>query len=277
MNVESEPSTDTPPPTETFSYEGFDIPVPLINLTGGGVDTWDVISKGHMREYEEYAPIRPDHTVLEVGCGVGRDAIQLTRHLNQDGHYIGFDIIKPSIEWAQANIAARFPNFEFHHIDVQSQIHNAGGQATATSVRLPAANDSVDRVVLHSVFTHMFHDDIVHYLKEFRRVLKPDGLVMSSWFVLDTESREMAKRSDFDLKFEHPYGEGCWINNLDFPEGAIGYDLPVIEGMLKRSGLELVQEIHRGFWCGREGVTDGQDILVLAVKPSFFARFGLGK
>jgi ubiquinone/menaquinone biosynthesis C-methylase UbiE len=254
---------------ETFSYEGYKIPVDLVNLTGGGTETWDAISKGHMREYEEYAPIKPDHTVLEVGCGVGRDAIQLTKVLSPQGRYIGFDIIQPSIEWCQKNITTKFPNFEFHYYHVYSQIHNAGGTDKVTSVRLPAADKSVDRIVLHSVFTHMFRDDIFHYFNEFRRVLKNDGLVMASFFVLDKESREMAKTSEFPLKFETEYGEGCWINDKDFPEGAIGYDLPVIEQMLKESGLKLVQDIHRGYWSGRKGVTDGQDILVLGKDPAW--------
>lgn len=275
MNVDSESLT------RTFAYEGYDIPVHLIDLTGGGTDTWDAISKGHMREYEDYAPIEPGHTVLEVGCGIGRDAIQLTKILSEDGRYIGVDITKPSIEWCQQNIARRWPSFEFHHCDVYSPFYNSGGRGGVNSVKMPAAQNSVDRIVLHSVFTHMFRQDIVHYMKEFRRVLKPDGLVMASMFVLDEESREMAKTSEFPLKFEHEYGGGCWICDKDYPEGAIGYDLAVVEKMLKVSGLKMVQDIHRGAWSGRQGVSDGQDILVLAKdfdsKPSLLQRLGMKK
>src|SRR5258705_4096935 len=107
--------------TELFEYEGYKIPLNLIYLTGGGVSTWDAISKGHMWQYSKYCPIEPNHTVLEVGCGVGRDAIQLTKHLSGEGEYFGVDIIKPSIEWCKANISSRYPNFHFFHYNVNSQ------------------------------------------------------------------------------------------------------------------------------------------------------------
>ena len=94
---------------ETFSYQGYDIPVGLLELTGGGTDTWDVISRGHMDEYAKYAPIEPGHHVLEVGCGVGRDAIQLTSLLDEHGSYMGIDIIaKPPGKKLQ-NIKSRIP------------------------------------------------------------------------------------------------------------------------------------------------------------------------
>src|SRR5437870_13877128 len=96
--------------TATFSYRGFDIPLDVLQLTGGGPETWDVISVGHMAQYAKHAPIEPWHQVLEVGCGVGRDAIQLTSHLDERGMYIGVDIIARSIAWCQDNITPRHPN-----------------------------------------------------------------------------------------------------------------------------------------------------------------------
>jgi SAM-dependent methyltransferase len=246
-----------------FKYKGYELPVGLVNLTGGGVDTWDIISRGHMEEYARYCPIEPHHTVLEPGCGVGRDAISLTKVLGKNGRYIGIDIIKPSIEWCQQNITPKQPNFVFHYLDIQSQIHNPGGQSATTSYVLPASTLSVDRIVLHSVFTHMFRDDIVHYLREFARVLRPGGLVMASVFVMSDEALEMAAKTNGPLKFEHKLGDGCYINDPEYPEGAVGYTMPALEAILKSGGMRLAQPIHYGFWCGRENVKDGQDILVL--------------
>src|SRR4051812_827645 len=194
------------PLTTMFSYEGYEIPVELVNLTGGGTDTWHDISVGHMREYERYCPIEPDHHVLEIGCGVGRDAIQLTKLLSERGGYTGVDIIRPSIEWCQANITPRFPNFTFVCVDVQSQIHNPGGHLPVQAVRLPGDDGSVDRIILQSVFTHMFEHDIVHYLHEFRRLLRPGGRVFASFFLLDDEALAMAERTGQPLTFRFPYG-----------------------------------------------------------------------
>jgi SAM-dependent methyltransferase len=254
-----------------FAYKGYRIPIELVDLTGGGVDTWDVISVGHMEQYAKYAPIDRDASVLEVGCGVGRDAIQLTEHLSSQGAYVGIDIIRPSIEWCQANITPRYPNFTFRYLDIKSQIHNSGGSLRVVDVKLPVPSASVDRIILQSVFTHMFYDDIIHYLKEFRRILKPGGKVVASFFVIDEESQKMINASDgdpaFNLTFAFPYGEGCFINDKRYPEGAVAFTIPRLQQMLAKSGMVLDQPIHPGFWSGRQGVTDGQDIAVLKADP----------
>ncbi len=253
-----------------FEYQGFAIPTELVELTGGGPATWDAISVGHMREYERYCPIEPCHAVLEIGCGVGRDAIQLTKILCGHGSYVGVDIIKPSIDWCATNITPRHPNFRFEYLDVHSQIHNPAGTLEVRQVTLPVLDHSIDRVILQSVFTHMFESDIVHYLREFRRVLRPGGRVFVSIFLLDDESLRLARRPDaeLDLRFEFPFGDGCFINDANFPEGAVGYTPAALERILREGGFELDQPIHRGFWCGREGVEDGQDIAVLAPASS---------
>jgi SAM-dependent methyltransferase len=248
----------------TFAYNGFDIPVDLARLTGGGPETWHDITVGHLLEYEQYCPVLPDHSVLEVGCGVGRDAIGLSRVLSQQGRYLGIDIIGPSIEWAQGNITPRFPNFRFTCLNIQSQIHNPGGTLQVREVALPVETNSADRIILQSVFTHMFEDDIVHYLKEFHRALRPGGLVFSSWFVLDDETLEMARSKEGNtLTFEFEFGDDCLINDELHPEGAVGFRPPAFERILQRGGFALHQPVHRGFWCGRQGVSDGQDIAIL--------------
>lgn len=255
-----------------FKYKGYKIPVDLVNLTGGGVDTWDEISKGHKRQHAEYSPIAQDHSVLEIGCGVGRDAIQLTEQLSNKGSYIGIDIIKPSIEWCQNNITKKHSNFKFHYLDIQSQIHNPGGKTTTTKVKLPVNNSSVDRIILHSVFTHMFKEDIIHYLKEFKRVLKPGGTIFASFFILDDEVFSLIKdkgKNQFgtvSLTFRYDYGNGCFINDETYPEGAVGYTPDAFEEIIKEAKMVLDQPIHKGHWSGRKGVLDGQDIVVL--KPS---------
>ena len=254
--------------SSTFRYDGFDIPVDLACLTGGGPETWDDITTGHLLEYEQYCPIEPHHRVLEIGCGVGRDAIGLSRVLSSDGRYLGIDIIRPSIEWCQQHITTAFPNFEFRYLDIKSQIHNPGGQLEVREVALPVDANSVDRIILQSVFTHMFEEDIVHYLRQFRRALRPDGRVFASWFVLDDESLEMAQSvPDGPLTFRFEYGDGCLINDERYPEGAVGFRPVAFDRILRRGGFELDQPVHRGFWCGREGVSDGQDIAVLRAVP----------
>ena len=255
---------------EIFEYNGYGIPVVLVNLTGGGVDDWDQISKYHVEMYRRYSPLNKEDTVLEIGCGVGRDAIQLSKILNTRGKYVGIDIIKDSIDWASSNITKRHKNFRFNYYDIGSQIHNGGGKLKTTNIKLPMKNESVDRIFLHSVFTHMFERDIVHYMKEFKRVLKPDGLVLASFFVIDKLSLEKVRSTNGGKKHRHPLSfnysrsPGCYINDNNYPEGAVGYAPYRIKKMLVRSGLGIHDGfIHRGSWSGIPGASNGQDILIL--------------
>ena len=256
-----------------FHYDGYSIPEDLVVLTGGGTDDWDKISQAHVEMYRKYTPLNNDDIILEVGCGVGRDAIQLTKILSNKGRYIGFDIIKPSIEWCQKNIAPRYRNFSFYFYDINSQIHNSGGKLSTEDIILPAKDNSVDRIFLHSVFTHMFERDIVHYLKEFRRVLKPDGLVLTSFFVIDDlalkslrEGRSKGHRHP--LSFKYQLSRDCYINDQRYPEGAVGYTPRKLKSMLRRSSLGLYdRSVHRGIWSGIQEASNGQDILILCKLP----------
>lgn len=257
-----------------FEYKGYSLPMWNVILTGGGPETWEAIATGHMDQYQRYAPIEPQHRVMEIGCGVGRDAIELTERLDARGEYIGTDIIRPSIEWCRANISTKHINFQFYYFDVQSQIHNPGGTITTRDIVLPAANDSVDRIILQSVFTHMFEEDITHYMKEFARVLNAGGRVVASMFIMNDEAKKMLNEDHESglpsnphkpLTFEHFYGDqanGCYINDKQYPEGAVAFTPEALQRMLDASGLEVEGDIHYGAWCGREGKTDGQDMLV---------------
>lgn len=156
---------------DTYPYQGFNIPVNLMLLTGGGPETFDAISRAHIHNLEQYIGLSPDFSILEIGCGIGRDAIPLTKKLSSAGKYLGIDIVGPSVEWCKNNISAQFPNFQFAHFDVKDQLHNPSGTISTKDVRVPLADRSVDRIVLQSVFTHLLRPDIQYYLREFRRLL----------------------------------------------------------------------------------------------------------
>lgn len=191
---------------ETFRFYEFDIPVPLLNMTGGGTDTFDIISQGHIDNLRKFIGIEPDESFLEIGCGIGRDAIPLTKILSAKGKYLGIDIIKPSIDFCVGNIAARYKNFRFEHFNVKDQMHNPEGTANMTDYRVPLEDRSVDKVIAWSVFTHMWERDIRYYLQEFQRVLRPGGSVYATCYVLTPEIVAKARETNltkFNLRFEH--------------------------------------------------------------------------
>lgn len=253
-------------PAKTHKFMGYQIPIDLMMLTGGGPDTFDVISAAHTSNLQRWMGLDTGHTVLEIGCGIGRDAIPLTQIL-RNGRYVGIDIIERSINWCSQNISAKNSNFEFYHFDVKDQLHNYGGTTQTTDITLPLADNSVDRIILFSVFTHMFRSDIEHYLREFRRVLKPGGLVYATTFIFDEDILRSARATNltpFDLRFEHEIESGCRINDPVHPLGAVAYTRDSWDGMVQRSGMRYAKPFLKGSWSGfYPDPEDGQDVAIL--------------
>ena len=252
---------------EAYRFHEFDIPVDLLNLTGGGIDTFDVIAAAHMTGLSQFIGISPDHSILEIGCGIGRDAIPLTKILSEEGKYLGVDIIERSVNFCNENIKAKYKNFDFIHYDVADQLHNPTGTTKTTGIKLPIKDHSIDRVIAWSVFTHLYEVDIRHYLKEFRRVLKPDGVGYVTMFVVDDAILESARKTNltpFNLRFEHPLTENCFINDPAFPLGAIAYRREALNAMIADAGLGLKRDFLRGAWSGYyPNPEDGQDVMII--------------
>jgi SAM-dependent methyltransferase len=102
------------------------------------------------------------HTVVDVGCGSGRLAVQLKEYLT--GTYIGIDVVPELHEYAR-NACGR-PDWKFY---------------TAPGVNIPEPDGSADFVCFFSVFTHLTHEDSFRYLAEAARVLRPGGRIVFSF------------------------------------------------------------------------------------------------
>jgi cyclopropane fatty-acyl-phospholipid synthase-like methyltransferase len=224
-----------------------------MNMTGGGPEWFDASSADHIVRLQRHVGIAADFTVLEIGCGIGRDAIPLTEILSaaSGGRYIGTDIVAGSIAWCRANIQARHPHFVFHHLNIRHDLYNPAGTVEPLRAALPAADSSVDRIIAQSVFTHMLQPEVEHYLAEFRRVLKPGSKAFTTTFIYDDAILQKASTvnlTPFNLRFAHPMGNGCRVNDPQRPTVAVAYT------------AELLDRGWSGFF---EQTEDGQDALVL--------------
>jgi len=255
-----------------YRYEGFDIPIKLMHLTGGGPETFDAISKAHIHNLEKFIGLQPDFSVLEIGCGIGRDAIPLTQRLSPAGSYLGIDIIGPSIDWCHKNITRRFPNFRFVHFDVKDQLHNPAGTLQMPELHIPLAAGTVDLILLQSVFTHLLRADILHYLREFRRLLKPSGRVYATLFIINEAVLAAARATNltvWNLTFEHVIEAGCRVNDRLYPTGAVAYTAEALDQMLREAGLSLTRPLLHGAWSGYyPDADDGQDVAILELAPA---------
>ena len=252
--------------SDNFEFRGFQVPIHLALLTGSGPDDFKTISDWHQDLLRAHIDLKSSDNVVEIGCGIGRDAIPLASVITS-GSYIGTDIIGESIDWCTNNITPRNPRLKFVHFDVSDGLHNRTGSMANNQVVLPAADNSIDKIFLFSVFTHMMKDDIRHYLREIYRILRPDGLVYATTFIYDDEILASARRTNltpFDLRFEHEHGEGCRINSLEAPLGAVAYTKEMWDEMISGTGLVYASDTLTGAWSGfYSNPQEGQDVMLL--------------
>jgi SAM-dependent methyltransferase len=123
-------------------------------------------------------------SVFDFGCGCGRIARQLIQQHPQPQRYVGVDLHPEMVAWCQANLTPAAPNFTFVHHDVFHESYNPGSH-NLRSGPLPASDNSATLVIAHSVFTHILQDDVEHYLREFARITRGDGVARASFFLFD--------------------------------------------------------------------------------------------
>jgi SAM-dependent methyltransferase len=123
----------------------------------------------------EWHPFPKGGLVLDVGCGNGRNLIQMSGTYDMKG--IGFDISSTAIDLAKRAHLQKEKELG-RKIAVDFLVQSAGEP-------LPVEDESVD-VVIDAMTTHFLrqHERDL-YIKELIRVVKPFGWVFFKTFVLD--------------------------------------------------------------------------------------------
>ena len=268
IEVEAGRAIRVPAEYRLCEFQGFCIPSHLVSLTGAGPETLDLIGRAHIRNFSRHIGFFPQMTLVDLGCGIGRDAFQLLEYFEGDGRYVGVDVTRDSIEWCRRQITPRHPRFTFHHVDAVNELYNPFGRQQTVDFRLPLADASVDRITLASVFTHLLEDEVVHYMREFRRVLKPDGLVYATFFLHSPEALEAARTTGttpWTATFEHALGEGVYGNDPVYPRGAVAYTDAAMRRMMQQAGVATDRPYVKGSWSGLHAgqAEDGQDAVIL--------------
>lgn len=208
--------------------------------------------------------LEPDHRVLDIGCGGGRMAAALLYYLD-GGSYYGFDVHEESIAWCEQSITTRDPSFLFEHVDVDNPAYHSSPRS-ALDLSFPIVDGSIDFAIATSLFTHMFSEEVGHYLCEAARVLRPGGVLFATAFLLTPAALAEAERTGgYVVSFPHEH-RGSLIADPQRPEAAVAHFREPFNSLLAVAGLFPERHLA-GSWCGQRGAVNLQDIIVLR-KPA---------
>jgi len=110
--------------------------------------------------------IGPTDVVLEVGAGVGRIAKVMAPHVRE---YHGIDISENMIGHARRR-CADIDNVFLYHVP------------SSDLSQFPSSK--FDAVIFQVVLIHLDREDAFHYIKEARRVMKPNGRIWAQFYNL---------------------------------------------------------------------------------------------
>ncbi len=234
------------------------VPPRALSFVGGG--DFEQTGREFLGHFAELGGLRPDDDVLDVGCGIGRMAIPLTESL-RGGSYAGFDVGREMVRWCSRHITPLHPEFEFTWAPVYNSKYNPFGDLSAAEFRFPYPDASFDFAFATSLFTHLVHDEALHYLEETARVLRPGGTCFLTFFLLSAEAEREMEAGRAVFRFEHEI-DGAVTTDLRVPEEAVAYRLEEARAMLARAGLEIREPIHFGGWANAQDAPTLQDVIV---------------
>ena len=119
---------------------------------------------------QHYLPyVKPTSVVLELGPGSGR----VTRHIiSRCAEVILVDYSEMVCDWLNQYLKGK-GKYTIHRIDKPSLS--------------AVASQSVDMILANGVFEHIDMDDLMFFLEEFHRVLKPEGVAAFNFDNIMTE------------------------------------------------------------------------------------------
>ena len=141
-------------------------------------------------------------------------------------------------------------------------MYNPNGVEKSSDYKFNYNDHFFDFVFLTSVFTHMHTDDINRYLEEISRVMKSKGRCLITFFLMNTESIELIKKKKSTQNLIYRIDNISFTKDNNIPESAIGFDEDYVKELFKKNGLNIIQPIHYGSWCGRNNFISYQDMIV---------------
>ena len=233
-----------------------------------GYTGYDYIKSGQslVQMLASYAGLQADSTMLDIGSGIGRLAVPLTRLITPPGCYDGLEIVERGVRWCSTKITPGYPHFRFTHANIFNAEYNPGGTVKAAEYVLPYNDASFDVVCLFSVFTHMLTADVERYVTEISRVLRPGGRLAATFLIINDETTKSMQGANCIYNFAYQEGpQWLFEEGMACPELAVGYEEKYVRDLYASNGLD-VSGFYLGPWSGQAATPatapHGQDLVV---------------
>jgi SAM-dependent methyltransferase len=209
-------------------------------------------------------------SILDIGCGCGRVAGEILAHKKPEVRFVGFDIRKDLIDWAQAHLQPQFENARFFLADLHNARYNDRAPFAAAAYAFPFAEDEFDLIYATSVFTHLLDDAFANYFTQIGRVLRPGGKFVGTFFLLDIEHPRPDGRTALGPDGVMPWKGGAFLHQFGkayspfatIPERMLGYRMDDVVAFADAARLKITG-VHPGFWKYGGTSMTWQDLLVI--------------
>jgi len=210
----------------------------------------------------------PHGNILDLGCGSGPSARAWADYLSREGSFDGLDISQSAIDYCKVAYEP-FGNFKFHHANIFNEHYNPTATLRQADYRLPFEDGRFDLISSVSLFTHLLPDDAQGYFKEVRRVLKPNGRFIATFFLLTAETLANIANPARPAAFRFPEVHGsCRVMSLDDLAAAVAYPEVLVRETLRECGLRVEETVY-GSWSGEQSQLNAfQDIVTASPREA---------
>lgn len=220
------------------------------------------LGREQAEEIIQWLCIKPEHKILDVGCGCGRIAIHFLNYLSKQGEYIGIDSNNKLLSYCGENISRLNSNFQFKFVDAYNGAYSREGKLNCSDIVFPVADESMDIVIMWSVFTHMHLTDADSYLKEVYRVLKKGGLFISSFNLHNKFIENQIKTNKSYLDIKYKINEDSYSLDKETPENGFAHKEERIKELYWKNGF-FIKEIKYGIWSSKELTGEFHDCIIV--------------
>ncbi len=200
-------------------------------------------------DYLEYMPVasQDGKVVLDYGCGPGHDLVGFAEY-SRPARLIGMDVSLASLGEAEERLAFHAARAELVHV-------------REDAARLPLPDASVDYIHCSGVLHHV--PDPFRVLREFRRVLRPDG--RARVMVYSYESVWLHLNAAYIIRFTQPEGRRLSLREA-FRRSTDGEDCPISEAWTPAEVSDMCAQA--GFACRHLG--NGVSVYEISILPRRF-------